>query len=62
MQASDEEVITRELKVVLKSAARMLYIAGLGNLEICTLVKEATYEVFEELVTNAPTTKDQGGN
>lgn len=62
MQASEEKIITRELKVILTSVAGMLYIAGLSNPEICDLVRTATYVAAEETRVNAPTTKDKGGD
>ena len=62
MQASEKAIITRELKAILVSVAGMLYIAGLTNIEIHDIVKNATYTAFKELELNAPTTKDQGGD
>ena len=53
MQASEKEVMTRELKNVLRSAAGMLYLFGLTNIHISVLVEEGTYAAFEERERNA---------
>lgn len=57
MQVSEEEVMTRELKVVIRSAAGVLYLLGLTNIDIYALVEEGAYTAFKEQEENAPTTK-----